>query len=107
MDLIRIRQGMASRSRRRTDQIGSPSHEQRLALFSTGLAMLSWHLVEKQALRLKDWTPRALREQPDAAAPPRGGGPTAAVPDGSTATPPSRFGAAEIGREPAAAPVAG
>jgi peptidoglycan/LPS O-acetylase OafA/YrhL len=30
------------------------------ALSSFGLAYLSWHLVEKQALKLKGWTPRLL-----------------------------------------------
>lgn len=33
------------------------------ALVSTGLAVLSWHLVEKQALRLKGWTPRLRRRR--------------------------------------------
>ncbi|MDG4759775.1 acyltransferase [Micromonospora sp. WMMD710] len=37
------------------------------ALVSTVLAVLSWHLVEKPALRLKDWTPRTRgpRTTPD------------------------------------------
>ncbi|MEU7651651.1 acyltransferase [Micromonospora taraxaci] len=42
-------------------------------LVSVGLAMLSWHLVEQPALRLKDWAPRLLREQSDEMTTPKGG----------------------------------
>lgn len=73
------------------------------ALVSTGLAMLSWHWVEKPALRLKNWTPSKLRERPDEPAPPRGGGPTEDVSEGSTAAPPSRFPTPELHREAAVA----
>lgn len=34
-------------------------------LVSAGLAMVSWHLVERPALRLKNWTPRRPREPSD------------------------------------------
>ena len=37
-------------------------------VFTVVLAFLSWHLVEKQALRFKDWTPRLRREAPPAEA---------------------------------------
>ncbi|MGW4462505.1 acyltransferase family protein [Micromonospora sp. NPDC004704] len=84
------------------------------ALISTVLAMISWHLVEKQALRLKDWTPRALRDRPDDAAPRGGGGrPTGDVPAENTVTPagntvpPAGRPGSEIGRDPVAAPAIG
>jgi len=38
-------------------------------VLSVGLAMLSWHLVEKPALRLKDWTPPFLRRPAPTPAP--------------------------------------
>ncbi|MEV4628017.1 acyltransferase [Micromonospora sp. NPDC049523] len=41
------------------------------ALVSTGFAMLSWHFVQKPALRLKDWTPAVLRDRPTEPAPPK------------------------------------
>ncbi|KAB1920629.1 acyltransferase [Micromonospora noduli] len=37
-------------------------------VFTVVLAFLSWHLVEKQALRFKDWTPRLRRGEPPAEA---------------------------------------
>ncbi len=58
------------------------------ALVSMVLAMLSWHLVEKPALRLKGWTPLVLRDRSDdppavtgrglSEGPSSGGGPPAA-----------------------------
>ncbi|MBM0233447.1 acyltransferase [Micromonospora sp. STR1_7] len=60
------------------------------ALVSVGFAMLSWHLVERPALRLKDWTPAALRDRPDEPAPPEGDGAAGDAPHpGVTAAPAS------------------
>ncbi|MFU8875689.1 acyltransferase family protein [Micromonospora sp. SL4-19] len=77
------------------------------ALLSVGLAMLSWHLVEKPALRFKHWTPAALRERPDDPASRSGGGPTEDVSDVGAAVPPGRIRAPKIGADPAVAPTAG
>ncbi|SCG61701.1 acyltransferase family protein [Micromonospora humi] len=72
------------------------------AVLSIGLAMLSWHLVEKPALRLKDWTPAALREPPGG---PSGGTDLAgAAPD---TVPAGRLRAPDADADPAAAPAAG
>ncbi|WP_326556211.1 acyltransferase family protein [Micromonospora sp. NBC_01796] len=76
------------------------------ALVSTGFAMLSWHLVQKPALRLKDWTPTMLRERPDNPGPPKADRPIADVRDESAAAPPAASGASDIVRDPAAAPAA-
>ncbi|MGW4460701.1 acyltransferase family protein [Micromonospora sp. NPDC004704] len=75
------------------------------ALVSLVIAAFSWHLVEKQALRLKDWNPRLPWRggrsgpddggDPEAREPVPGGGPTGA-------TDPS-----DRGRPPVAVPAAG
>ena len=75
------------------------------ALVSLGLAALSWHLVEKQALRLKDWTPR-LRRRPDPEGPAQGGDPPSGVPVGAGG-PPDRTGPSDPGRAPVAVPTSG
>ena len=66
------------------------------AVLSLGLAVLSWHLVERPALQLKDWTPPALREPPDD--PPGQDGPDAPAVPGRTA---------DADPDPAAAPATG
>ncbi|WP_074309723.1 hypothetical protein [Micromonospora cremea] len=38
-------------------------------VFTVVLAFLSWHLVEKPALRFKDWTPRLRRSGPPTGGP--------------------------------------
>ncbi|MFG1895544.1 acyltransferase family protein [Micromonospora zamorensis] len=74
------------------------------ALATTGLALLSWHLVEKPALRLKNWEPRVPGRRPDIAV---GGGVLAAdVPDRRLATAPIRSEASETDRDPTGAPSA-
>ncbi|MGC5286843.1 acyltransferase family protein [Micromonospora sp. DT231] len=77
------------------------------ALVSTGLAVLSWHLVEKQALKLKNWTPEALRERPEEPAPPRDGGMTPNPSNGSVAASPLAGRAPDFGPAPATAPAVG
>ncbi|MDG6104587.1 acyltransferase [Dactylosporangium aurantiacum] len=50
---------------------GLPCYIAASALATTALAAASWHLVERPALRLKDWTPPVRRPRP---APPRPAG---------------------------------
>jgi len=48
---------------------------------SLAVAVVSWHLVERPAMRLKDWTPPLLRRRgPAAPPPPSGPTPTSALP---------------------------
>ncbi|WBC14308.1 acyltransferase [Micromonospora sp. WMMA1998] len=72
------------------------------ALLSGGLAVLSWHLVEKPALRLKDWTPRALRE-PRTDVESHGGSPAG---DTQEPAPAGHRDAPDGNPDPAAAPTA-
>ncbi|MEU2611313.1 acyltransferase [Micromonospora sp. NPDC007271] len=74
------------------------------ALLSFGLAMLSWHLVEKPALRLKNWTPVSLRGRPDDPTPSRGGRPAE---DEAPVALSGRVRAPDVGSDPGAAPAAG
>ncbi|MFG1868663.1 acyltransferase family protein [Micromonospora arborensis] len=74
------------------------------ALVSTGLAVVSWHLVEKPALRLKNWTPRVPGRRADNAVGDGVPSGTSAV-EGHTAAP-IRAGAAESDRNPATTPSA-
>lgn len=59
---------------------GMPAYIAASALVTTVLAAASWHLVERPALRLKDWTPPVPRPRP---APPR----PAEIPDQEPALP--------------------
>lgn len=56
----------------RATRWGLPVYTLLALLGGLAMAVLSWHLVERPAMRLKDWTPRSLRRRaaprPDAAA---------------------------------------
>ncbi|MBQ0981709.1 acyltransferase [Micromonospora sp. M61] len=77
------------------------------AMVTLGIALLSWHLVEEPALRLKNWTPAMLREPEDQPTPRDDGSPTGDGPPGSIIAPVDRFRSPGTGRESAVAPTAG
>ncbi|MEU8216291.1 acyltransferase [Micromonospora taraxaci] len=77
------------------------------AVVSLGLAMLSWHLVEKPALRLKNWTPTGLHDREDQPTSRDVGGRPDDGLHGNVTAPADRFHNPGIDREPAVASTAG